>query len=310
MVAPLICPGCRTRTDDTIDLRTVERAGDVLACACGRRYPIVDGIPILVADARAIDIVAAIEAELPPEVAAALVAAGPDDAPYPRLLEHLSIYLDAHWGDRADPPAGFAAAAIIAKLAERPHVDQAVELGCSTGRIVAELAQRADHVVGVDLHVGSLRRARRLLDGETLTYNRRVSGRTYTTATVTAGDRAMTAARRALVCGDALDPPLVPGIYDRVVALNLLDAVRHPSLLLSVMDGLCSHGGEVILTSPYAWQSSTVEDGEMLDEAAVIAWLVGRGFVIEDQADLAWPLRRDARATFAYCVHYVRARKL
>jgi len=306
MVAPLICPGCRTRTDDTIDLRTVERAGDVLVCECGRRYPVVDGVPILVADTRAIDIVGAIEAELPAEVAAALVAAGPDDAPYPRLLEHLSTYLDAHWGDRADPPAGFAAGPIIAKLADRPHVEQAVELGCSTGRIVAELAQRADYVVGVDLHVGSLRRARRLLDGETLIYNRRVIGRRYATATVAAGDRAMSASRRALVCGDAL----VPGIYDRVVALNMLDNVSHPQLLLSVMDGLCARGGEVILSSPFSWQSAIVEESEILDEAGVAAWLVGRGFVIEDVAELAWPLRRDARATFAYCVHYLRARKL
>ena len=48
----LVCPGCRTRTADRLDLRTLEPRGrgDVLACACGRRYPVVDGVPIVMAD--------------------------------------------------------------------------------------------------------------------------------------------------------------------------------------------------------------------------------------------------------------------
>ncbi|HET7505149.1 MAG TPA: methyltransferase domain-containing protein [Kofleriaceae bacterium] len=325
----LVCPGCRTRTADRIDVRTLSPAGEVLACECGRRYPVVDGVPIVMADPSSYlraEIATVVERELPAEVVELLIADGPDDAPYPRMVEHLSIYLDAHWGDRAEPPpdgpgAGFAAHAVAARIAERAahRVGLAVELGCSTGRIVAELAAGADQVAGLDLHFGAVRRARRLLDGERVAYPRRMIGRRYAPASVAAGDRSVPAARRRLVCADALDPPLIPGVFDRVVALNLLDSVASPRQLLSVVDGLCAPGGEVILSSPYAWQSSVMADAERLggldparDLAALLQSGTGLGarYHIEDEAELPWTLRRDARSCATYSIHYLRARKM
>jgi len=320
----LVCPGCRTRTAERLDVKTLERRGDILACECGRRYPIVDDIPIVLAEPAGFlrgEIAAIVERDLSPEIAALLVADGPDDAPYPRLLEHLSTYLDAHWGDRAEPPpdgAGFALQPLVDKLSALPHVEAAVELGCSTGRILAELAARADRVVGIELQFGALRRARRLLDGEPVAYARRIAGRHYAPASIAPGDRAVPAARRMIVCGDALDPPLIPAVYDRVVALNLLDSVARPRQLLSVIDALCKPGGELILASPYAWQSSVMQERERLGGADPAADLVailttgeglGARYVIEDTAELPWTLRRDARSTVSYRTHYLRARK-
>ena len=274
-----------------------------------------------------------VERELPAEVIELLIAGGPDDASYPRLVEHLSIYLDAHWGDRAAPPpdgpgaavgavgAGFGLQAIVDRIAARAgaRVERAVELGCSTGRIVAELAAGADRVCGLDLSFGAVRRARQLLDGERVEYPRRVVGRRYTAAHAAAGDRAVPAGRRLLVCGDALDPPLIPGAFGRVVALNLLDSVASPRQLLSVLDGLCEPGGELIVSSPYAWQSSVMADHERLggaDPAAELTAVLRDGtglsarYAIEDEADLPWTLRRDARSLASYSIHYVRARKM
>jgi SAM-dependent methyltransferase len=325
----LVCPGCRTRTADRIDVRTLESRGDVLVCDCGRRYPVIDGVPIVLPQPAAYlraEPATVVERDLPAEVVALLVADGPDDAPYPRLVEHLSIYLDAHWGDRAEPPpdgpgAGFGMRAIVDRIAERAahRVGFAVELGCSTGRIVAELAAGADHVAGIDLSFGAVRRARRLLDGDRVEYPRRAIGRHYTTARTAAGDRTVPAARRMVVCGDALDPPLVPGMFDRVVALNLLDSVGSPTQLLSVIDGLCKPGGEVIVSSPYAWQSSVMAESERLggldparDLAATFRDGVGLGarYRIEDEAELPWTLRRDARSAANYEIHYLRVRKM
>jgi 2-polyprenyl-3-methyl-5-hydroxy-6-metoxy-1,4-benzoquinol methylase len=121
------------------------------------------------------------------------------------------------------------------------------------------------------------------------------------------------------VCGDALDPPLVPGVFGRVVALNLLDAVASPRQLLSVLDGLCRPGGEIIVSSPYAWQSSVMADHERLgerDPAADVAALLRSGsefaarYEIEDEAELPWTLRRDSRSAASYSIHYLRARKM
>jgi SAM-dependent methyltransferase/uncharacterized protein YbaR (Trm112 family) len=325
----LVCPGCRTRTADRIDVRTLEPQGALLVCECGRRYPVIDGVPLVLADPAAYlraEPATIVERDLPADVVALLVADGPDEAPYPRLVEHLSIYLDAHWGDRADPPpdgpgAGFGMRAIVDKIAERAAhpVGLAVELGCSTGRIVAELAAGAGQVAGIDLSFGAVRRARRLLDGDRVEYPRRVIGRRYTTARTAAGDRTVPAARRLVVCGDALDPPLVPGAFDRVVALNLLDSVGSPRQLLSVIDGLCRPGGEVIVSSPYSWQSSVMADSERLggldparDLAAIFRDGVGLSarYRVEDEAELPWTLRRDARSAASYAIHYLRARKM
>lgn len=325
MIAELVvCPGCRTRDGDRLELRTLEPAQDgaVLACACGRRYPVIDGVPIVLGDPGAYlggELATVVERDLSPEVAALLALHLPDDHPYARLLEHLSIYLDAHWGDRAEPPpeaAAFGARELAERIARLPRVPRAVELGCSAGRIVAELAARADHVVGIDLQFGAVRRARRILDGERVAYARRLAGRHYAPAAVAAGDRAVGGARRTLLCADVLDPPLVPGHYDRVVALNMLDSVARPRLLLAVLDGLCRPGGEIILSSPYSWQSSVLDDGERIggpDPAADVAELLRGGlagrYEIEEEADVSWTLRRDARCAVGYRVHYLRARK-
>lgn len=327
-------------------MRTLDRAGDLLVCECGRRYPIIDEVPIVMANPAAYlrsEIATVVERDLPPEVAALLVADGPDEAHYARLLEHLSIYMDAHWADRAvergvdrgvdrradrgvdrgvdraQPPDGFALGALIDRLASLPRVELAVELGCSAGRVVAELAVNADRVVGVDINFGAVRRARHMLDGEPVAYGRRVIGRHYARVEVAAGDRAVAKQRRQLVCGDALDPPLIQGMFDRVVALNVLDSVRQPRQLLSVVDGLCAPHGELIVSSPYSWQSTVMEDHERLggaDPAIEVAKILrdgeglGARYRIEDEAEVAWTLRRDARSTVSYRVHYLRARKL
>ena len=329
----LVCPACGSRTPDDgvagghrLDLRSLERDGEVLACGCGRRYPIVDGVPIVLADPAAYlrdEATMVLERDVEPEVAALLVEGGPDSSPYARWLEVLSVYMDAHWGDRATPPldgAGDGAAALFARIEARrtAPVARAVELGASVGRGVAALATGAQHVVGIDIKHGSLRRARRLLAGEPVRYARRIVGRRYAPATASAGDLAVPADRVLLVCADALDPPLVPGWFDRVVALNVLDNVSHPRQLLSVIDGLCARGGEVILSSPYAWQSGVTAEDERFggdDPAAELVRILRTGeglsapYTVEDEDELTWTLRRERRCAVTYGVHYLRARK-
>jgi hypothetical protein len=107
-------------------------------------------------------------------------------------------------------------------------------------------------------------------------------------------------------------------VFDRVIALNMLDSVPHPRQLLSVIDGLCAIGGEIIVSSPYAWQSSVMLEHERFggaDPAAALRTLLTAGtglrasYRIEDEAEISWTLRRDARSAVTYRTHYLRARK-
>src|SRR5262249_54851265 len=113
----------------------------------------------------------------------------------------------------------------------------------------------------------------------------------------------------------------IPGMFERVVAFNLLDSVASPTQLLAVLDGLCAPGGEILLSSPYAWQSAVMADHERLatrtpDPAPALVALLRHGtglssaYRIEDEAELGWTLRRDARSAVHYHIHYLRARKL
>jgi SAM-dependent methyltransferase len=152
-----------------------------------------------------------------------------------------------------------------------------------------------------------------------LSYLRRRVGRYYQPALVPPLLRPAKMGRVVLLCGDALDPPLVPQQFGRVVALNLLDSVRSPAQLLSVIDGLCQPGGEVLLGSPYSWQSGVVdEDGRLggADPAAALRQLFTAGsgldgpYTVEHEAELPWFLRRDARSVQSYLVHTLQLRKL
>ena len=316
---PLICLGCRRREGDLWDLHSLAWEGATLHCGrCGRRDPIIDGIPVVFPDL--VDYVAhdawgIVDRDLPLEAAALLALAGPDDSPFARTAENLSTYLDAHWGDRAHPPPdGPAGAAGLGPLLTKLRalavapVARAIELGAGVGRGAVELAASAGLVVGMDRSLPALRRARRLAAGERVPYLRRTIGRHYAQA-IAAGQKSAV----DWLCADALDPPLAPESFDRVVALNLLDAVHDPGRLIDVATTLCSQGGEVILASPYAWTSSHVGEAHRIGgadpAAAVSARLRAGGFTIVDEDEIPWTLRRDARSAVAYRAHWVRAVK-
>jgi SAM-dependent methyltransferase len=136
-----------------------------------------------------------------------------------------------------------------------------------------------------------------------------MAGRSYVPAVV----RGLRADNVELVCADALDPPFAPGTFDRVVALNLLDNVPSPRALLHHLHLLAAPGGEIVLSSPYAWRDDIVEEPERLpgpDPAAALRDEIRElGWTVEDDCDLPWTLRHDDRSSTLYRVHFVRARR-
>lgn len=344
---PLICPACRHVSARGRELYTLSVAqvlrstgGEddgspedidegILACEnplCGRRYPILHGIPIVLTDLTsfATNQLMALCCESEPETLAAMAAAGPDDAALPRMLEYLSIYIDAHFGDYAIPPPdgpepGCGGTALWKEVESRrmAPVERAVELGCAVGRGLHALTQSAELTIGVDLNFAALLYAQWLLHGETVRYPRRTVGRHYTPVSVHAP--AVSATSVQLICGDALDPPLAPECFQRVVSLNVLDSVRSAPQHLAVVDGLCTPGGELLLCSPFSWQSGVIDEEGRLsgpDPAHTLHDLLTGGhglsasYAIGDCRELRWKLRRDSRSAVSYLTHLVRAHKV
>jgi SAM-dependent methyltransferase len=298
-VIDLICPTCRKHTDRGLEMYTVERAGDLLRCrGCSREYPILDEIPVLLREVDSLGFFAPLDH---PEALATLAATGPDGAPLPHMVEQLSSYLPA-W------ESGFEG--LARKLRDRPRVDLALEIGCGVGRGLFELARDARAVVGLDRSGAFLRAARTLLSGKEMPYARRMAGRSYVKASVKSPG---TVSNVELICGDALDPPFAPEQFQRIVALNVLDSVRSPRALLHHIHQLAVPGAEILLASPYAWRDDVVPPSERLgaaDPAAALREEIrALDWSVEDEADVPWTLRRDARASSLYQTHFVRCVK-
>ena len=322
---PLVCPACPARSERGLELHALAvESGDapevvdgVLRCTnCGRRHPVIGGVPLIVPDlAEALRSAgpSLLARDLPPEVLAVLAAAGPDEAPIAHEAALVGSFLDSSWGDCAEPPpdgpgTAFGFGALASKLAGRAgaRVRRAIELGCGVGRGLSLLARGAELTVGLDAGPAALRYARRILAGLDTPYPRRAIGRSFAPAVIRAGPLATPGVQ--LLCADALSASLAPGSFDRVAALNLIDAVRSPQALLDVAEGLLAPGGELLLAAPYAWKSDEMAGPD--PAAAVRAALEQRGLRIEDEdRHVPWALRRDARSASVFDVHWIRARK-
>jgi SAM-dependent methyltransferase/uncharacterized protein YbaR (Trm112 family) len=344
---PLVCPACR-RTEQsegapqlllsTLAVDTQHRVDDsgrlldgALVClGCARRYPVVEGLPLLVPEPAAWLAEALLpllllgrptaRAAMSIETLAHLAASSSADAPLPKLLERLSTYLDASWGDCAEPAPALVgdplfprlgAAPLLERLEALPPVEQTVELGAGCGRAAFALSSRSSRTLALDLDPAALLCAQALGTGQPLRALRRVGGRSFVPVTLHP-----TAPARNLhfIVGDALDPPLAPGGFDRAAALHLLDNVPDPAQLLTVLDGLLRPGGELLLATPYAWSAGLTDESRQLDPDTLRRRLLegqelSCTYALVDETELSWTLRRDARSAVRYGVHYLRARK-
>jgi len=325
-----VCPACR-HPGPHAALRAVAEA---LECPrCGETYPVV--VAPVVAHP-----LAPFLRDLAPAVPGVdeastrrLVPWLADDDALARRMQRVSVAARAHWGDRLDPPQEAAWAALRPWLARLPRGDVA-ELGCGAGRVAVELA--ADRsVIALDTDPAVLAAGISVRDTGAFETSLRAIGATYEPARIRAPD--LLGRDVTFLLADALDPPLAAGAFDAVVALNLLDNVRAPAVLLGQMDALLKPGGVALLSTPYGWDSAITDDGERIGGAAgrrfggdpvqeLHALLGGEPLArpgadgvpaapwrwrIEDEdLHVPWTLVRDARCRFAYDLHVVLARKI
>jgi SAM-dependent methyltransferase len=137
-------------------------------------------------------------------------------------------------------------------------VARALDLGCGAGGTSFALAARHPDalVLGADLNLGLLRLARRAAAGR-VTYPRRRIGLVYDRRSFPV---ALPGASRVdfWAC-DATALPLRDGTADLVAALNLLDCVAEPSLLLAELSRVLAPRGHLLLATPYDWSTRATQ---------------------------------------------------
>jgi SAM-dependent methyltransferase/uncharacterized protein YbaR (Trm112 family) len=276
-----VCPRCGDGAFLEIARVLREHDGDIVAgilhCprpACRQEYPIVDSIPLMAADLhrllgdRGVEMM--LRDDLEPDLESLLGDAIGPDSWYDAIRQITSTYAwdsyaaldpaEIQGGDAAPLPG--AAARCLDRLLDLTNgaapVTRALDLGCAAGGTSFALAARHPDalVVGADLNLGLLRLARRAAAG-TVSYSRRRIGLVY--------DRRLFsvalpgAGRVDFWACDATALPLRDATADLVAALNLLDCVAEPSLLLAELRRVLAPQGHLLLATPFDWSTRATQ---------------------------------------------------
>lgn len=260
--------------------RGLRREGAILRCACGRRYPVIDGVPVVLTELRQWADSEGVSALRRRDLAREVVDLVATDAATRRDRLLLSAYRDAP----SSPLSGWVSNA----LAEA--TTPILEIGAGMG------------------HAGTIRLD---LNLSLLTAGPPVP------SLVDGPDGVMLAAGAAIVA-DATDPPFLASSFATVMVLNVLDSCRDPALVLAQSDALVAPGGQLIVGCAYAFAAGVTSEEFWFDEGELRDALVGtspfRGYPLDcrlvgEPQDLAWELPVGPRTRHVHRVQVLVARR-
>ncbi|WP_296741018.1 methyltransferase domain-containing protein [Mesorhizobium sp.] len=274
-----LCPRCRIGGQVVaLGVTVVEEERDddiisgILGCAaCGGEYPIIDGLPVIVADVRRYvqDNLFYLLArnDLSPMIESLIGdAAGPASS-FDSARQYLSSYVWDHWAEfdtnETKPAPGGARPGAIARgldsaivlasadLPEGPVLD----IGCGAGRTVHELARRTGRrVLGIDLGSSLARAARRAIVEGKVDYPRRRIGIVFDRRSF-AVPQAPRGSADVWIC-DATALPFADGTFAFALGMNVLDCLSSPRDGLVEFDRVLAPGGEIVLSVPFDWTAT------------------------------------------------------
>lgn len=313
-----VCPVCRAAS---VEIGTVVRESHddvlegILNCPnpeCLREYPIVDGIPILVAAIRswlsANPLQLLQRTDLSPELESLLGDALGPNSPFDTLRQHVGIYAADHY-------EGDSAVRLLSRELDAGD-GPVIDIGCSVGGTTFALGSRFERLtVGVDLNFAMLRLASDILRTGRASYSRRRVGLAYDRRELD-----LDLPHRELVdfwCCDAAALPFASETFGFASVLNLIDCVATPGDVVAECARVLRAGGNAIVSTPYDWTPSATPVEQWLGGHSqrganrgaaepMLRALLARHFdIVAEEENVPWRVRVHERSTMEYLVHVV-----
>ncbi len=227
----------------------------------------------------------------------------------------LSEYLLFHYGAPEEvlpwefgprSALGFAVRAVSETFEEDQPLDEgrALDLGCAVGRSSFELARHCGEVIGIDFSHRFVEAAGGLQRKGALDYDRADEG-TLTTRLVARVPSEIDRSRVRFETGDAMALREGLGVFDRVLAANLLCRLSEPRRCLERFAGLVRPGGQLVITTPGTWMDEfTPRDhwlggveraGVRVTTLASLREALEPAFELRRTSDLPFLIREHAR---------------
>lgn len=336
-----LCPVCWLSRQAVSVLRVAhvarQEGADILEGAlhcpeplCQREHPIIDGIPVVLANPASWA-----ENQLPyvlrrddlsPFVQSLLGDLAGSGSNFDRERGNNSIYAHAHWAPESPAYLDLFRAALA--LLPEPPSGVWLDVGCSVGRGTMELARATgDLAVGLDLNFSMLRLAETARRTGRALYPRRRVGLAFDF--VDDPIPPFPAGNVSFWCSDVSCLPFAPASVDGALAMNMLDCVPSPLGLLCELGRVVKPAASAILATPFDWAAGATEagawlgghsqrsahQGSSLEELRRVlspecAAGIDTGLYIEAERDnVPWRLRIHERAVTEYSVYLARLRR-
>ncbi len=317
----------------------------ILICTnpgCRCEYPIIDGIPIIVADIRefirqsAYSIVK--RNNFSEKIESLLGDCMGPGSMHDSIRQYLSTYGYDHYGD-LDPgepeDSEEKPGSILGLLSEslpkkiEPVDGPILDLGCSVGRTSFELSRIFNGMVlGIDLNFTMLQAAVQVLKTGIFTYPKRKLGLTYDRKIIKTDF--MEDKNVDFWACDVLNLPFSDALFSFGLSLNLLDCVSDPYLHLQEIQRILKPGSTAILSTPYDWNQNACPVENWLGghsqrsqakgkSERVLRSLFAKGDhphaiknleLMFEKQNLPWTVRVHHRSYMKYSVHLMGLKKM
>ena len=289
----LICPAClpgEIQLEASAKLMVEDDivTGELYCKKCTRRFPIKDGIAILLPEPNSYSSGGQLRYE---------------------ESDTVNRYLWSHYADLMGCSEGSDANDAWARCLVS-KASYSFDAGCAVGRLTFEMASRSNGAVGCDLSLNFIRTARRLAHERCYTFSLPLEGnlREKFQCELPANLRSDNV---EFVVANALALPFIRGTFQQTSSLNLLDRVNYPLAHLYEMNRVAqSSGASFLFADPFSWSSAAAPEEKWLGGTTtgkyagrgldnVRALLTGKDKVLTP----AWKISREGNITWTMRSH-------